>query len=514
MLSGTWKKWAAAMLAGSMCLSLAACGGDDAGNTGDAGKNEPAAGGGSAPSTEAAGGDSAEADGGAADTGDIDISGTTIRFASSSMKDEATQAVWDEILANYQEVSGVEVIMENFENSEFRTWVTTQYAANNAPDVMDMNYSWAWDDYTKGYLLNLDDYMDQSNPYNGDTTLRDTMSDILMLQAKNPDNGSIPGLPSRVLGVKIIYNKQMFDDAGITELPATYDELIDCCKKLQDKGYVPFGFANAKVNDAHMNWWLHNFVCQMDKDVRDQMDLSGDGFVTKNELVAATDQGLIDFSQAPYSDGIALLKDFSQYWNSDFNSTDQTGVVDLWLSGKVAMTTVGSFQANLIAELEGLGFEYGLMPLPILTENNYANVTGKSLNNGGRVVDVYAVVKNEDPVKQAAAIDFVNYMLSPDALQKLMDEFMVIPPLKDMEMSDALRGWLTTDTEDVLRANYFGYATSKEFTDFQVLMSQVYLTGDMTLEEYTKELNDEWKTMCENAKIENDWSEENGYGTK
>ena len=51
---------------------------------------------------------------------------------------------------------------------------------------------------------------------------------------------------------------------------------------------MPFGFANAKVNDAHMNWWLHNFVCQMDKDVRDQMDLSGDGFVTKNELVAAT----------------------------------------------------------------------------------------------------------------------------------------------------------------------------------------------------------------------------------
>ena len=154
------------------------------------------------------------------------------------------------------------------------------------------------------------------------------------------------------------------------------------------------------------------------------------------------------------------------------------------------------------------------MPLPILTENNYANVTGKSLNNGGRVVDVYAVVKNEDPVKQAAAIDFVNYMLSPAALQKLMDEFMVIPPLKDMEMSEALQGWLTTETEDVLRANYFGYATSKEFTDFQVLMSQVYLTGDMSLEEYTKELNEEWKTMCENAKIENGWSEENGYGTK
>ena len=184
MLSGTWKKWMAAVLAGAMCLSLAACGGGDGGKTEDPGKSEPAAKG-AAPATEEAGG-AAEADG-SEDTGDIDISGTTIRFASSSMKDEATQAVWDEILADYQAVSGVEVVMENFENSEFRTWTTTQYAANNAPDVMDMNYSWAWDDYTKGYLVNLDDYLDQANPYNGDAVLRDTMSDMLMMQAKNPD---------------------------------------------------------------------------------------------------------------------------------------------------------------------------------------------------------------------------------------------------------------------------------------------------------------------------------------
>lgn len=450
--------------------------------------------------------------GGGASAGDI--SGTTIRFASSALKDEATQAVWNQILDNYKEKSGVTVEMENFENAEFRTWITTQHAANNAPEVFDMNYSWAWEDYNKGYLIDFNDYLDTANPYNQDKKLGDTMSDILMQQAVNPDNGSVPGIPGRVLGVKIIYNKTMLTDAGVTELPKTYTQFKAACKKLQEKGYVPFGFANAKVNDAHMNWWLHNFVSQMDSGLREQMDIDGDGFVAKNELVAATDKGLIDYTKAPFKDAIELLKDFSTYWNTDFNSTDQNGVVDLWLSGKVAMTTVGSFQANLLTELEDLGFDYGLMQLPVLTTDDYPQVTGKSLNNGGRLVDVFAVTKVEDPVKQAAAIDFVKYLLSPEVFTILMDEFLTIPPLKDMDLSDKLSGWLTTDTEDVLHANYFGYATSKEFTDFQVLSSQVYLTDDMTLEDYTNELNTEWKNMCENAKTENDWSEENGYGTK
>lgn len=444
----------------------------------------------------------------------VDISGTTIRFASSSLKDEATQAVWDGILEKYKEQSGVTVEMENFENAEFRTWITTQHAANSAPEVFDMNYSWAWDDYEKGYLIDFNDYLDKENPYNDNKVLGDTMSDILMQQAKNPNNGSIPGIPGRVLGVKIIYNKTMLEDAGVTELPKTYTEFKEACQKLQEKGYVPFGFANAKVNDAHMNWWLHNFVSQMDESLRKEMDMNGDGFVTKNELVAATDKEMIDFTQAPYKNAIEILKDFSQYWNSDFNSTDQTGAVDLWLSGKVAMTTVGSFQANLLKGLDDLGFEYGLMQMPILTTDDYPEVTGKSLNNGGRLVDVYAITKNTDEVKQAAAIDFVEYLLSPDVLNTLMDEFLVIPPLKDMEMSENLKGWLTTETEDVLRANYFGYATSKEFTDFQVLESQVYLTDDISIDEYTSELNTEWKNMCENAKLENGWSEENAYGTK
>ena len=40
----------------------------------------------------------------------------------------------------------------------------------------------------------------------------------------------------------VVYNKEMFEDAGI-ELPETLDDLRQVCEKLKAKGYTPFMLA-------------------------------------------------------------------------------------------------------------------------------------------------------------------------------------------------------------------------------------------------------------------------------
>lgn len=446
-------------------------------------------------------------------TSETSLAGTKIRFAVGEITDEKIKQVWEELIADYEEKSGVDIEFE-IVPGDFRVWLTTQHTANNAPDVLQTNYNYIWEDYAKGYMINFDDYIDEPNPYNENKTIRETMADSLLLQAVNPDDNSIPAIPSHVVGTKIIYNKNMFEEAGITEVPVTYDAFMEACKKLQEKGHVPVGFANSKSADVHMNWWIHTFVAQMDQELRDQMDKTGDGFVSKNELVEATDQGLIDFTKDPFRSAFELLKDFSQYWNSDFNSTDQEQIRDLWMSEKIAMYMTLSSSMQDFNRMEELGFDYGIMNAPILTEDNYPNVTGKSLNNGGRMVTAYGITQNADEKKQAASIDFVNYMMSPDVLKRLMNEFMYLPPLADMELSDELQGWLTQENEDTLRANYFGNATFKEFVDFQVLSGQLYLGDELDLDTYLQELNQEWKAQSDKAKAENGWSEENEYGRK
>ena len=50
------------------------------------------------------------------------------------------------------------------------------------------------------------------------------------------EDGHITGMPFLVQSHGFIYNKALFEQAGITELPTTLDELRTVCEKLTDAG--------------------------------------------------------------------------------------------------------------------------------------------------------------------------------------------------------------------------------------------------------------------------------------
>lgn len=452
----------------------------------------------------------------ASETDALNIKGTKIRYAMILSPDDTNVGVWNGIIENYTAQSDVKVEFEYYEKSNFRTWLTTQHVANNAPDVCSMSFRWAWDDYDKGYMLDLAPYLDQPNPYYDNKILRDTINPNLYKQAQNPSDGSYSILPGSVVSTRIIYNKDLFAQAGVA-LPSpyfTFNEFMDACKKLQDIGATPYAFANSKIDDAFMNWWMHNLVSQMDKSSRDQMDMDGDGMITKNEMAAGTDNGLIDYSQSPFKDAFAMLKEFSQYWNSDFNSTDSATAIDLFLGGRVAMTSVGSWTKHIIDQYEGIGFEYGIMMYPAVTEENYPGATATPLNNGGKIIDAYTATKSGDPLKEAASVDFMMYLMSSEPNIACMNQLASTPPIMGIELSENLAAWIPNENEDILHCSYFGNSTSKEFATFQVLSSQVWLVDKMTQEDYMNELNTEWTKMIEDAKEAGGWTKENGYGTK
>ncbi|WP_077534163.1 ABC transporter substrate-binding protein [Massiliimalia massiliensis] len=73
-------------------------------------------------------------------------------------------------------------------------------------------------------------------------------------------NGELIGLPFSKDGTGLFYNKELFEGAGITELPTTWDEFMEVCDKLLAKypEVVPFAFAGSdfasltNVNDLFM----------------------------------------------------------------------------------------------------------------------------------------------------------------------------------------------------------------------------------------------------------------------
>ena len=441
------------------------------------------------------------------------LAGTVIRFTAPQLPAETYAVEMERLIANFYELTGIIVEMELIEADAYRTWLTVQHTANNAPDIMDLNFNWAWEDYQRGYLIDITPHLALPNPFNNDLTLGDTLSPLLMDQAPIPGSGAIPVVPSRVAGVKIAYNKDLFEQAGITEVPFTLDEFIAASEALRESGVTPLAFANLPAS-ANMNWMLHNFVSQIDADLRAEMDLDGDGRVALNELAAATYHGLIDFSAPPFTEAFTILRDFSQHWNSDFNSVDAGEVLNMFLGGRAAMVLLHSGSMPLLEETE-LGFDYGLLMFPALTTDNHPNASGRPLNNGGRLVDGYAINANSSPENQEAAIKFMMYMLSPEPLTTFMEVLNTLPPLTEeaMPLSEHTRGWLTSEREDILRAIYFGNATSRDFTEFQVMSSQIFLLSpDMTPEEWGAELNAEWQRAMEAVMLENDWGPHNNWG--
>lgn len=55
-------------------------------------------------------------------------------------------------------------------------------------------------------------------------------------------DGKQIGLPFAIDGAGLIYNKDVFEAAGITKLPANYDELTEAAAQIADSGVTPFAF--------------------------------------------------------------------------------------------------------------------------------------------------------------------------------------------------------------------------------------------------------------------------------
>ena len=57
------------------------------------------------------------------------------------------------------------------------------------------------------------------------------------------DDGMVYGIPFRLDAKLFFYNIDQFEEAGV-EVPTTFDELIEACKKLQDAGLTPIAYGN------------------------------------------------------------------------------------------------------------------------------------------------------------------------------------------------------------------------------------------------------------------------------
>lgn len=96
-------------------------------------------------------------------------------------------------------------------------------------------------------------------------------------------NGDIYGIPTNGENAVVFYNKTMFEEAGITELPKTIDEMYEVAAKLDDPannvcGFVCRGAGNAAVTQ---------FSCYLRAFGADFFDAEGNAAINTPEAIAA-----------------------------------------------------------------------------------------------------------------------------------------------------------------------------------------------------------------------------------
>ncbi|WP_179232963.1 extracellular solute-binding protein [Paenibacillus rigui] len=429
--------------------------------------------------------------------------------------DEAERKSWESIASTYMEAHpGVRLNlqMQHFAGVEqHRTWVTTQLIGNTAPDIFTTRYIWDQEDLKKGLLVDLTPYYKQKNAYSGDQPWEKLFSQTILQQLMGDDK-TYASIPNYVNSVRVLYNKDLFAQAGITEVPKTWNQFMEAQEKLLRLNVVPFAFPNSKPGDYNYNWTVRILTEELLAGSYPLLDVDQSGFIEVNEYVRGVDQGIIDIEKAPFKDVFALVKNWSKYWPKGYNGLDFETAGDLFLRGKAAMVMRTSAQSKAMYETSARKFEMAAFPLPYLTKENHPDAAGKLMEIGGVPAGNMAIPKTIPPEKMEAAVDFLAYTTSPKVQGMLAESLYRTPVVENAVLPEKLKGFQFAGER--MQLNIYAGEVDKNVTENNQKLGQLYLEGTKSQEQYLAELK---KIMMDGVKkkmSDNQWSKDNNYGIR
>ncbi|MFD4958725.1 extracellular solute-binding protein [Microbacterium sp. NPDC058389] len=275
--------------------------------------------------------------------------------AQSAASDDAPLTIWlmaggpgetdiiDDINATFaEEYPDVEVTVEVQQWDNITTKLTTALASGNGPDIVEMgNTQTPLQTYSGGLL---DITADRDSFEDSDTWLEG-------LAAPSEYDGKLYAVPMYG-GTKIVmYNKAMFAEAGITELPQDLDELKDVCARLsQTFGSTP-NFSGFYMPGQY---WFSGapFVFALDGELAAEDDGAWEGGLSTPEA----------------QEGLAAWRDFQNSCSTpssvgvNTNNPDQAQVFAD--RGTAIISARGWEPASVVEKNPELADQLGFMPMP------------------------------------------------------------------------------------------------------------------------------------------------------
>lgn len=346
--------------------------------------------------------------------------------------------------------------------ADYGAALKTKFASSDAPDI----FSNGGDAEMEMWIDRLEDLSDQ--PWVND----------LVEMAKEPmtKDGKVYGMPMNLEGWGYIYNKDLFEQAGITELPKTYTELADAAKKLEAAGVTPFA-------NAYQEWWLIG-----NQGINPAFAQQDD----PNAFIQGLNEGTQKFvGNTKFEEWAKLMQLTLEYGNKNPLTTDYNTAISLLATGKTAMMQNGNWaQTEIDAINPDLNLGYLPMPLGDNAEQN------DKLNVG---VPANLVINKDSASKEEAKI-FLNWLVTSDiGKEYIVKKFKFIPALKSIEATPEDMGDLGSAVWEYVQAGKVLPRQSAKFPDgaaqeFSGAM-QAFFAGKSDTNKMLEDMQTSWDSL-------------------
>lgn len=348
-------------------------------------------------------------------------------------------------------------------------YLITAFETGDVPDIFHYESSVIIDYAMRGYLTDLAPYIT--------TEMKNDILDVAWATVTRP-NGEVGGIPFLIESLVVLYNKSLFDEAGIVpptiEKPWTWDDLrkaaITLTKDTDGNNVIDqYGAGIGLRNSA--NIIMNTSISFGGSFFRKE----GDHFIVKVKdeeeklLQTIVDMIYKDKSVSPASIG-----------------ESGAGMIPGFFSGKYAMLVgIGSWGRQQLVENAPKDFKWGVMP-PLKAKTQMYGVSTQTLS----------IPKKSKRTKEAMM--FIDYMLSSKNTARLALDDWMIPSRKSClempEFKDTIGSWdITCSAVNTLGVGSWlgapGYVEWKSRVANPVL--QELFAGRLTVDEAAKRIERE-----------------------
>jgi ABC-type sugar transport system, periplasmic component len=245
--------------------------------------------------------------------------------------DAALKAACDEYTKLHPNVT---FNVESTNSNDFQTELKAMFSGGTAPDIFS----------TQGYvdLATMADYMvDLSN---------EPWAQYMSTPAKQGGTyqGKILGFPLAVEGHGYLYHKDIFKEAGITDVPKTRTELENDCKILQAKGITPFS--------SNYSDWYQAAMFELNSPIARQADPLA--FIDSMNKGTGKIVGNQDFED------MAALIGLEVKYGKNPTTVDFNTQVSDFANKKTAMMLGGTWSQSALDQVDP-NMDVGMFPMPM-----------------------------------------------------------------------------------------------------------------------------------------------------